>query len=143
MKKSLSLLLVLTLLVSLVAGLGAPALAEEGVGAVSEATVLTVCLQAEGDVAVPIKTYNISELTALAEVNEAGAAYVYYKKDALPSVGYAGSIGTLHDWGEAEARWALDAGLFDGAKAPMADPGTEAPRSLLATALYNYANQVQ
>ena len=89
MKKSLSLLLVLALLVSLVAGLGVPALAEEGApiaGAVSQATVLTVNLQAEGDVAVPIKTYNISELAALAEINEDGAAYIYYKKDAANAV---------------------------------------------------------
>ena len=88
MKKSLSLLLILALLVSLAAGLGAPALAEDEpiAGAVSEATVLTINLQAEGDVAVPIKTYNISELAALAEINEDGAAYVYYKKDAANAV---------------------------------------------------------
>ena len=89
MKKSLSLLLVLALLVSLVAGLGVPTLAAEGEilpGAVSEATVLTVNVQTEGQEAVPVKSYNISELAALAEINEAGAAYVYYKTDAANAV---------------------------------------------------------
>ena len=89
MKKSLSLLLVLALLVSLVAGLGVPALAEEDApiaGAVSEATVLTINLQAEGDVAVPIKTYNISELAALAEINDDGAAYVYAGKGGTSAI---------------------------------------------------------
>ena len=63
--------------------------------------------------------------------------------NALPDVGYTGSIGTLHDWAEAEARWALDAGLFTGEKSPMAAPGTPAPRALLATVLCNYAHSVQ
>lgn len=89
MKKSLSLLLVLAMLVSLFAGLGVPALADDSepiAGAVSEAAVLTINLQAEGDAAVPIKSYNISELSALAEINDDGAAYVYYKKDAANAV---------------------------------------------------------
>ena len=89
MKKSLSLLLVLAMLVSLFVGLGVPALAEDDepmVGAISQATVLTVNLQAEGDVAVPIKSYNISELAALSEINDDGAAYIYYKKDAPNAV---------------------------------------------------------
>ena len=89
MKKSLSLLLVLAMLVSLFVGLGVPALAEDDepmVGAISQATVLTVNLQAEGDVAVPIKSYNISELAALSEINDDGAAYIYYKKDAANAV---------------------------------------------------------
>ena len=63
--------------------------------------------------------------------------------NALPDIGYTGSIGTLHDWAEAEARWALDAGLFAGAKGPMAAPETPAPRALLATVLCNYAHSVQ
>ena len=89
MKKSLSLFLVLAMLVSLFAGLGVQAFAADGeplAGAVSEATVLTINLQAEGDVAVPIKSYNISELSALAEINDNGAAYIYYKKDAANAV---------------------------------------------------------
>ena len=89
MKKSLSLLLVLAMLVSLFAGLSVSAFAEDDeptLDAVSTATVLTLYVQTEGEEAVPVKRYNISELSALAEFNDAGAAYVYYKKDAANAV---------------------------------------------------------
>ena len=79
MKKTLSLLLVLTMLVTLFTGLGVPALAAEGDAA------LTLYLQAEGDVAVPIKSYTAEDLAALAETGS-GAAYVYYKNDVANAV---------------------------------------------------------
>ena len=65
------------------------------------------------------------------------------EQNALHSADYHGSVGPIHSWAEAEVRWALNTRLFDGAKAPMASPGSPAPRALLATALYNYARSVQ
>lgn len=79
MKKSLSLLLVLAMLVSLLAGLGVPTLAAESDAA------LTLYVQNEGEAAVPVKSYTADELAALAEKSD-GAAYVYYKKDAANAV---------------------------------------------------------
>ena len=78
MKKSLSLLLVLTMLVSLFAGLSMHALAADD-------AALTVYLQAGENGAVPIKSYTAENLSALAEKSD-GNAYVYYKGDAANAV---------------------------------------------------------
>ena len=78
MKKSLSLLLVLTMLVSLFAGLSMHALAADD-------AALTVYLQAGKNGAVPIKSYTAENLSALAEKSD-GNAYVYYKGDAANAV---------------------------------------------------------
>ena len=78
MKKSLSLLLVLTMLVSLFAGLSMHALAADD-------AALTVYMQAGENGAVPIKSYTAENLSALAEKSD-GNAYVYYKGDAANAV---------------------------------------------------------
>ena len=79
MKKTLSLLLSLTMLVTLFTGMSVSTLATEG------DTALTLCLQTGGDEAAPVKSYTAKELTALAETGS-GEAYVYYKNDAANAV---------------------------------------------------------
>jgi len=79
MKKSLSLLLVLAMIVSLFAGLGVPALAADEEAALS---VYTQSGEAEPALA---KSYTADDLAALAETAD-GAAYVYYKGDAANAV---------------------------------------------------------
>ena len=74
MKKSLSLLLVLAMIVSLFAGLSIPAAAEGD-------AALTVYTQYGAEEPVAVKSYTADELAALAETSD-GAVYVYYKKDA-------------------------------------------------------------
>lgn len=79
MKKSLSLLLALALLVSLLAGLGLHALAD-GIDA-----VLALYVQNEGKDAELVKRYTADELAALAERTD-GAAYVFYKEGVANAV---------------------------------------------------------
>lgn len=79
MKKSLSLLLALALLVSLLAGLGLHALAD-GIDA-----VLALYVQNEGKDAELVKRYTADELAALAERSD-GAAYVFYKEGVANAV---------------------------------------------------------
>ena len=78
MKKPLSLLLMLALLVSLFACMTLSASAAED-------AVLTVYTQTGDGEAVAVKSYTAEELAALAETS-AGAAYVFYKKDAANAV---------------------------------------------------------
>ncbi|MGN1001778.1 MAG: S-layer homology domain-containing protein [Oscillospiraceae bacterium] len=51
--------------------------------------------------------------------------------------------GPLSDWAREPVIWALSAGLFRGVTDAMAEPGSPAPRSLLASALANYCELVQ
>ena len=78
MKKTLSLLLVLALLMSLFTGMALNA------GAAEDAVLSVYTQTGEGE-AVLAKGYTAEELAALAEKSE-GAAYVYYKKDAPNAV---------------------------------------------------------
>jgi len=73
MKKTLSLLLMLALVLSLFAGMGALA--------ADEPAALEVYAQAEGGEARLAKAYTAAELAALSEKTE-GYAYVYFKGDA-------------------------------------------------------------
>ena len=79
MRKNLSLLLALSLLVSMFAGLGLHALAE-GSGA-----VLALYVQNEGKDAELVRRYTAGELAALAERTD-GAAYVFYKEGVANAV---------------------------------------------------------
>ena len=78
MKKTLSLLLVLALLMSLFTGMALNA------GAAEDAALSVYTQTGEGEAALA-KSYTADELAALAEKSE-GAAYVYYKKDAPNAV---------------------------------------------------------
>ena len=55
----------------------------------------------------------------------------------------SGSHGSFSSWAEADGLWALEAGLFDGVRFAMAEPGSPAPRSLLASVLFNYRHFAQ
>ncbi len=57
------------------------------------------------------------------------------------SSAYSGSVGALSLWAETEVRWALDAGLFSGARKAMAAPQAGATRALLASVIRNYLIQ--
>jgi len=60
--------------------------------------------------------------------------------DRFPAAAYAGKTGSFSSWAEAEALWALGAGLLLGREEAMLNPGDPASRSLLAVILYNYGN---
>ncbi|MBO4676074.1 MAG: S-layer homology domain-containing protein [Oscillospiraceae bacterium] len=62
--------------------------------------------------------------------------------DKLTASAYTGKVGSLSSWAEAEARWALGAGLLRGRESAMLTPGEAAPRSLLAVILANYAESI-
>ncbi len=79
MKKTLSMVMILAMIISLFAGLGVPVLAADGEAA------LTFYRQTGGDEAVLVKSYTARDLAALAEKSQ-GAAYVYYKGDAANAV---------------------------------------------------------
>ncbi len=65
--------------------------------------------------------------------------FAQIRGDELPRRHSSVSHGELSSWAEAEVLWALSRGLFDGVRAPMADPQDYAPRSLLASAVAAYA----
>jgi hypothetical protein len=60
---------------------------------------------------------------------------------ARKTADYGGSVGTLSTWAEAETLWALESGLFSGARHAMTAPQDFAPRALLAVVLNNYLVQ--
>ena len=60
---------------------------------------------------------------------------------ARETTDYGGSVGTLSTWAEAETLWALESGLFSGARHAMTAPQDFAPRALLAVVLSNYLVQ--
>ena len=79
MKKFISLLLALALLVSLLAGLGLYALSEGG------DAVLSLSVQNEGKDVELVKRYTADDLAALAERTD-GAAYIFYKAGVANAV---------------------------------------------------------